>query len=72
MTIHSSGQGCRKLFYKTTIQVGNDAANETSLVSCCFLGSMIPQKRASGNDATTKIKRAMTPLIFKQQGPTAQ
>jgi hypothetical protein len=41
---------------------GDDAADETSLFSYCFLSSIIPQECGSGNDATTiLIKMAMTP-----------
>jgi hypothetical protein len=54
----TSRQLCRKSSYKTTIQVGNDAAIETSLVSYCFLlSSIIPQECGSGNDATIKINQ---------------
>jgi hypothetical protein len=38
----------RKSSYKTTIAVGNDAAPETSLVSYCFLSSIISQECRSG------------------------
>jgi hypothetical protein len=38
-------------------QVGDDASNETSLVSYCFLSSIIPQKCGSGNNATIKINQ---------------
>jgi hypothetical protein len=45
-----------------------DASNETSLVSYCFLTSKIPQECGSGNDAMIKVKTAMTPQVILQDG----
>ena len=50
-----------------------DAANKTSLVSYCFLvSSIIPHKCGSGNDATIKIKTAMTPQVVLQDNNSNQ
>jgi hypothetical protein len=76
--IATSRQWCRKSSYKTTNQVGNDAAShpirrriKSAMMPQARLvwshtatrSSIIPQKCGSGNVATIMIKTAVTPQV---------
>jgi hypothetical protein len=54
---HKSAMMPQVVLQDDDYKVGSDAATETSLVSYCFLSSIIPQECGSGNYATIKINQ---------------